>query len=189
MPSFLQQVTAFSVFLAIAAFGFLFLLVSLIFGEIFEHLGADIGHDVDHDVGHDVGSHGGPGFFSPRVMSVFITAFGGFGAIGTHYGLGMLPSSGLGFASGVGFASVIYYFARFLYSQQASTQVQSSDIAGKTARVIVSIPSHGVGQVRCQVGDEMVDKVARSADGSAIAPNSIVKIDQVLGEVVIVRPE
>ena len=126
---------------------------------------------------------------SSRVISVFVTAFGGFGAIGTHYGLGMLPSSGLGFASGVGFASVTYYFARFLYGQQASTQVQSSDILGKTARVIVSIPANGVGQVRCQVGDEMVDKVARSADGAAIAPNSIVTIDQVLGEVVIVRPQ
>ena len=70
---------AFSVFLAIAAVGFLFLMISLFFGEIFEHFDGSLDHDLDH---------GGPGFFSTRVLSVFITAFGGFGAIATDYGLG-----------------------------------------------------------------------------------------------------
>jgi membrane protein implicated in regulation of membrane protease activity len=186
LPDFLSQLTAFGVFLGIAAIGFLFLLVSLLFGEVFDHLGFDHDHDIGHD--HD-GDHGGPSFFSPRVMSVFVTAFGGFGAVSTHYGLGVFPSSMVGFASGVFFGSIIYYFARFLYSQQASTQLQGHEMLGRTARVVVSIPAGGVGQVRCHVGDEMVDKIAKSQDGSAIAANAVVKIDQVLGEMVIVRPQ
>jgi membrane protein implicated in regulation of membrane protease activity len=175
------QVSAFMVFLAIAALGFLVLLLSLIFGELFEHFG-------DGQLEHDFG-HGGPSFFSARILSVFVTAFGGFGAIATHYGLSILPASGVGFVSGVLFASIIYYFARFLFSQQATTELRGGDLLGQTARVVVSIPSDGVGQVRCQVGEELVDKIARSSDGGAIPENSLVKIHQVLGEIVVVRRE
>src|SRR5688572_8619829 len=56
--SVLTPLSPFSVFLAIAAVGFLFLLISLVFGELFDHIG------VDHDV-----EMGGPGFFSGRIMS------------------------------------------------------------------------------------------------------------------------
>jgi len=175
------QLSAFTVFLSIAAIGFLILLTSFFFGEIFEHFG-DGGWD--HDLGH-----GGPSFFSMRILSVFITGFGGFGAIGIHYGLGVLPSSGLGFLSGLICASIIYSFARFLYGQQASTEVRTVDLAGHTGRMVVAIPAGGMGQVRCQIGEELIDKMAKSQDGSAIAENTTVRIEQVLGEIVIVRPQ
>jgi hypothetical protein len=175
MPDWLPHVSQFIVFLAIAAVGFLFLLISLLFGEMFEH-------GFDHDL-----SHGGPGFLSTRVLSVFVTAFGGFGAIGTYYGLGVVPSSGVGLVSGVVFAAPIYLLARFLYGQQASTDVHESDLVGIQARVIVGIPAGGVGQVRCRVGEQLVDKIARAADGAAIAENTAVKIETVLGETVVVR--
>jgi len=175
----ISQSSAFTVFLGIAALGFVFLLVSLIFGELFEHFDHGFDHDLDH---------GGPGIFSSRVLSVFITAFGGFGAVATHYRLGVLPASGIGFASGVFFATLIYFFARFLYGQQATTQLSSLDIVGRTARVVVAIPESGIGQVRCLVGEEMVDKIARSETGNAIAENSVVQIKEILGEIVIVQP-
>ena len=180
MPGWLSQISAFSVFLAIAALGFVFLLASLIFGEVFEHFGdGDFDHDLDH---------GGPSFFSPRILSVFVTAFGGFGAVGVQYGLSTLGASGAGFASGVFFATLIYLFARFLYGQQASTRLQMTDVVGGTARVVVAIPPGGVGQVRCQIGEEVFDKVARSHDGQSIPGNTIVVVEEVLGEIVIVRP-
>jgi hypothetical protein len=46
------QVNAFSVFLAIAAVGFLFLMISLFFGGLFDYFDGGLDHDVDH---------GGPG--------------------------------------------------------------------------------------------------------------------------------
>jgi hypothetical protein len=106
MPGWLAEMSGFSVFLTIAAIGFLFLLVSLCFGEIFGHFG-----DVHFE-------HDGPGFFSVLIMSVFITAFGGFGALATESGLSTLPASGVGLASGTLFAFLIYAIARFLYGQQ-----------------------------------------------------------------------
>ena len=65
MFDWLFDLTALTVFLTVAGFGFLFLLVSLIFGEIFDFFNGDLDHDFDH---------GGPGFFISRVMGVFIKA-------------------------------------------------------------------------------------------------------------------
>ena len=86
-----RPLNAFVVFLAIAAVGFLFLMISLFFGEIFEHFDSSLDHDLEH---------GGPGFFSTRIISVFITAFGGFGAIATDQGASALAASMIGAVAG-----------------------------------------------------------------------------------------
>lgn len=171
------ELNAFTVFLAIAAVGFLFLVVSLFFGGIFDHF--DGGFDGHAD-------HGGPGFFSTRVISVFVTAFGAFGAIATTYGSGPLAASAIGFVGGIVLATPIFLFARFLYGQQASSESRASDLVGQTARVIVTIPAGGVGQVRCRVGEELIDKIARARQGDVISENTSVRIEEVLGETVIV---
>lgn len=172
---FLPPLSAFTVFLAIAAIGFLFLVIALVFGEIFDFFD----HDTDVDVG-------GPGIFSTRVMAVFVTAFGGFGAIATKYGAEPVVASLVGLASGVVFGGAILGFARFLYGQQASSEVRSGDLVGQSARVIIAIPANGVGQIRCRIGEELVDKIAQSRDGAAIAEHASVKVETVLGETVIV---
>ena len=172
--------SAFSVFLVIAVAGLLFLLISLVFGGIFEHFDTSFDHDLDH---------GGPSFFSPRVLSVFVTAFGGVGAISTHFGLSPLPSSVIAVASGFGMAALVLVFARFLYRQQASSDVRTTDLVGQTARVVVAIPSGGVGQVRCRLGEELVDKIARARDGGAVPENAAVRVEEVLGETVIVTKQ
>jgi membrane protein implicated in regulation of membrane protease activity len=180
MPGWLSEISAFTVFLAIGAVGFIFLLISLFFGELFEHFD----HSFDHD--HDTG---GPSILSTRVLSVFITAFGGFGALGISYGYSVPGASLMGFASGMGFGAIIYYFAKFLYSQQASTSVRAGELTGKTARVIVAIPEGGIGQVRIHLGEEMVDKVAKTKDGIAVNQNTLVLVEEVMGDLLIVRPQ
>ena len=172
------QPGVFAVFLVIAAAGFLFLALSLAFGGIFDHFDGGLDHDLEH---------GGPGFFSTRVISVFITAFGGFGAIATHYGFGTLPASLVGALSGVVLATPIYYFARFLYGQQASSDSRAQDLVGQVGRVVIALPVGGVGQVRCKIGEELVDKIARSSDTTPIAENTPVVIEEVVGETVVVR--
>jgi membrane protein implicated in regulation of membrane protease activity len=158
--------------------GFLFLVISLVFGEIFDHLGGGLDHDMDH---------GGPGFFSTRVMSVFVTAFGGLGAIATHYGLGPLPASFVGFVGGVGLATPIYFFARFLFGQQATSEIRTQDLVGQVGRVVVAIPAGGVGQVRCRIGVELIDRIARARDAIAIPENDTVVIEEIVGETIVVK--
>jgi membrane protein implicated in regulation of membrane protease activity len=174
----LHMMNAFTVFLAISALGAALLASSLFFGEIFEHFDGGLDHDLEH---------GGPGFFSTRVLSVFITAFGGFGAIATHYGFGPLSASGIGALSGAVLATPVYWFARFLYGQQASSDSRTADLVGQVGRVVVAIPAGGVGQVRCRIGEELIDRVARARDPIAIAENDSVVVEEVVGETIVVK--
>jgi hypothetical protein len=178
MSDILPYMSALTIFLGIAALGFLFLLTSFVFGEVFEHF--DLGHDVDHD--------GGPGILSPRVVSVFMTAFGGFGAIGIYLGYGTLTSSFFGLGGGGVLGGLVYAFARFLYGQQSSSAISIADLVGRTAQVTVGIPADGSGQVRCLVGETLVEKIARSRNGRPIANNALVRIDEIVGESVVVSP-
>ena len=177
--------SAFGIFLAIAAFGFLFLMASFVLGDLFGH--GDLG-------GHDADLHGdvhgdtqGVSFFSTRVLSVFVTAFGGFGAIGIHLGYRIEISTAIGLVGGVIFGGIIYLFASFLYSQQASSDVRVGELVGRTAQVSVAIPKGGLGQVRCALGESMVEKIARAQDGGEIPANTSVKIEAIVGETVLVR--
>jgi len=173
----LAETSAFVTFLAIAVFGFIFVVASSILGDLFDH--GDFGHDAD---GHGAG----PSILSSRILSVFVTAFGAFGAIGIHLGYGTGLSTAMGFGGGVLFAGVIYAFATFLYSQQASSHVRTSDLVGNTAQVSVAIPKGGVGQIRCTLGDTVVEKVARAATNEEIPVNTLVKIQKRVGDVVLV---
>jgi len=176
--------SAFAVFLGIASIGFLFLVVSFVSGELFEH-GDLVGHEADFH--GDVHGEAGVSIFSTRIVSVFITAFGGFGAIGIHLGHSTEVSTAMGVGGGLVFATIIYLFASFLFSQQASSEVRVSDLTGSTAQVSVSIPKAGVGQVRCTLGESVVEKIARSQYGEPIPVNTLVKIEAIVGETVVVR--
>jgi membrane protein implicated in regulation of membrane protease activity len=171
----LLPLSALSVFLAIAAVGFLFLVVALIFGELFEFFDHDV--DMDH----------GPGILSTRVIAVFITTFGGIGALGVHYGLSTGVASALGAISGLVLGAAMATLGRFLYNQQSTSEVRNDDLVGQTCRVTVGIPANGIGQVRCRIGEELVDKIAQGRDGAAIPENASVQVETVLGETVIVR--
>ncbi|MDQ3043434.1 MAG: hypothetical protein M3R11_13810, partial [Acidobacteriota bacterium] len=118
-----------TIFLAIGGIGFLFLLISLIVGDIFEAIGFDL--DFGLDASHDFG------IFDSRVIGVFLTAFGGFGAIGTSIGYGVAASSLVGLLGGVVFGALIFLFGYFLYSQQSSSSVSTEDLIGRTAQVVV----------------------------------------------------
>jgi membrane protein implicated in regulation of membrane protease activity len=176
----LLLISAFSTFIAIAVFGFVFVVASAILGDFFDH---DIGHDVDHGDG----GHGGPSILSGRILSVFVTAFGGFGAIGSYLGYGTGLSTAMAFGGGIVFAAVIFFFAKFLYGQQASSHVHIGDLVGCTATVSVAIPENGLGQIQCTLGDSTVEKIARSKDGHAIPANSLVKVEEIVGDTVLVK--
>ena len=177
MSEFLTSISAQSVFLVIAGIGLVFLLISLIFGELFDNLGLDLNADGIAD---------GPGFLDSRALSVFVTSFGGFGAIGIQMGLSILASSLLGLASGVILGGVVMAFARFLYGQQSSSSVSTSQLVGRTAQITVTIPAGGIGQISCRVGEERVEKIARARDGLELRAGTLVRIDEIAGDSVIV---
>lgn len=175
------------IYAAIAAFGFLFLLIMLFVGDIF---GAD--HDVGgHDVSVDHGGadhSGGPGIFSARIMASFLTAFGVGGVVARYYNLPHPAASGVGVVSGVVMSGLVYQFAKLLYSQQASSGVRMTELVGRSAEVSVTIPGGGIGQVAITFGGERSEHIARSADGRALLRGVEVVITGLRGDSVVVAP-
>jgi hypothetical protein len=170
------SVSALTLFIAVAAVGLVFLVISLLFGELFESFGL-------HDGGAGVDGHG---IIDGRAVAVFVTAFGGFGAIGIQAGLGVVASSLIGLGSGVVLGGAVGLFARFLLAQQSSSSVSGAQLVGRTAQVTVSIPAGGVGQISCRVGEERVEKLARSREGAEFKSGALVLIEEFTGDSVIV---
>jgi len=179
VPESLSDISPLVVFLAIAAIGFIFLLASLILGDIFDSFGMDTGVDGGAD---------GHGFLDSRVISVIVTSFGGFGAIGIQMGLGIVASSLIGLAGGVVLGGLVSLFARFLYRQQSSSSIGTEQMVGRTAQVIVSIAPGSLGQVSCRVGEERIEKLARSRDNLEIKVGALVRVEAIAGDSVIVSP-
>jgi membrane-bound ClpP family serine protease len=173
------------IYVAIGAFGFLFLMILLVMGDV---------AGGDHDVGgHDAGGHGdadhsGPGIFSARIMASFLTAFGVGGIVGRYYELSHPASSGIGVVAGIVMSGVVYQFARVLHSQQASSTVNIRTLVGRAGEVSVAIPAGGVGQIALIAGGERVEQVARSADGTAIARGTEVIVTALRGDSLVVAP-
>jgi len=167
------------IFLAIGAIGFIFLLISLVVGDLFDSFGFETGLDGGTD---------GHGLLDSRVISVFVTSFGGFGAIGIQMGLSMVASSLMALAGGIVLGGLVSLFARFLYKQQSSSSVATAQMVGRTAQVIVSIAPGNLGQISCRVGEERIEKLARSRDNMEIKAGAMVRVEEVAGDSVIVTP-
>ena len=178
---FVSNLDLLMLFAVIGGIGFVFLLISLVVGDLFEMVGVDLGGGIDN--GMDFG------LLDSRVIAVFITAFGGFGVIGTQLGLGAVGSSMIGLLGGVIFGAVVSVFGRFLVGQQASSTVTDKDLVGRTAQVSVAIKPGTIGQITAIVGDERVERIARAKDGMEISAGSLVKVESIVGDSVIVVPE
>lgn len=177
---FISNLNLLVLFAIIGGVGFLFLLISLVVGDVFEAVGFDL----------DGGANGTDfGLLDSRVIAVFLTAFGGFGVIAVQNGLGAVGASIAGLLGGVVFAAVVSVFGRFLIGQQASSSVTDEHMIGRTAQVTVTIKPGSVGQITAKIGDERVERIARAKDGIEISSGSIVKVDSVIGDAVIVVPE
>jgi NfeD-like C-terminal, partner-binding len=177
---FFTSLNLLTLFVVIGGIGFVFLLISLVVGDIFEAVGFDLNAG---DSGLDFG------FLDSRVLAVFITAFGGFGAIGAQMGYGAVVCSLIGLLGGVIFGGVVSLFGRFLIGQQASSSVTDSDLVGRTAQVTVAIKSGEIGQITARIGDERIDRIARSADGEEIKIGTMVTVAAIAGDSVIVETE
>lgn len=165
-------------FLVIGGLGFLFLLVSLVVGDIFDALGFNFGLNLD--ASHDFG------VFDSRVIAVFLTAFGGFGLIAATLGWGAVGGSLFGLFGGLVFGALVFYFGKLLYSQQSSSSVSNEDLIGRTAQVIVNIKPDQLGQISCLIGEEKVEKLARTRSGEELKAGQLVRIESVGSDSVIV---
>jgi membrane protein implicated in regulation of membrane protease activity len=170
------------IYAAMAAFGFLVLLV-MVFAGVDHEIGA---HDISVEHG-DAGHSGGPGVLSGRIMASFVTAFGVGGLVARYYNLSHPAASGVGTISGVLMAGLVYQFAKILYSQQASSELKMTGLVGRSAEVSVAIPDAGVGQIALSFAGERSEHIARSEDGRALSRGVEVVITGLRGDTVVVK--
>lgn len=175
----MTEISSLTIFLIAGGIGFLFLMFSLLVGDLFDFLDIDFNLDASNDFG----------IFDSRVLSVFLTAFGFVAALFVQFGFGTLISTFLGIGSGIALGAIVFVFGYFLHSQQASSSISEKDLIGRTAQVIVGIRPNSIGQISCRIGDERIEKIARTRDGQEIKTGETVYIEEITGDAVIVSLE
>ncbi len=165
------------IFLVLALVGVAFLLFSAVLGGDHD-LSAD--HEFSFEHGYEAGSDheggGGPGPFSLRVISLFVTAFGAVGAISRYYGASYILSSFLGFIGGILIGAAGLQIMRFFWRQQATSTVCSDDLISSNAEVKTAIPPSGVGQISVVVKNQLRYMPARTKEGIGIEEGATVRI-------------
>jgi membrane protein implicated in regulation of membrane protease activity len=157
----------------IAAIGILFLIVSLVVGEVLDVF----------DFEWDDGVHP----LSTKVVAVGLTAFGATGMITRYYEWSALLSALTSALAALLLGALMWWMLSALYRGSASTDVSISALVGRRAQVTVGIPAASVGEILIAAADSTRHILARSRDGQPIPVGSSVRIVESLGNVVLVE--
>ena len=140
------------IYTACLAIGLLFTIISAVAGHLFGgHDGQmDVGTGGHAEAGYDHSGVPGVSFFSPTVLSCFVTAFGACGLIlsrieGTKSVWISAPISAM---AGLSMASVAFLLFNWMFKQtQSSSESRVGSLAGLTASIVTPIPKDGVGEI------------------------------------------
>ena len=152
-------------------------------------------HDLSHDFGsHDLGSHDSPGdhdsevkIFSLRTLLVAITFFGIGGKISQYYQLSFWLCILIAIASGLLAGYLAYLFMRALFSQQASSLINTNELVGLLGKVHITIIKDGIGEVCIETKGQRRYLTAKTKDGSACPADQTVKVTAVVANQLIVE--
>jgi membrane protein implicated in regulation of membrane protease activity len=163
-------------YFVIMALGLALLLLTLILGEVMDVF----------DFGMDVGDGAGP--LSGPVLGIGLTAFGATGMLTQVYDwptfLGALTAA----VSSLAFGAFGWWMLALIHRQTGSTTQTMSSMAGRLGEVTTRISGDGIGEVLLTSSDSTRHVLARSHDGSEIAPGTVVRVVQTYGGSVIVEP-
>jgi membrane protein implicated in regulation of membrane protease activity len=178
----LDSITPSLAFLTILGIGFVYILGTSFLSAL--GMGDDTdadAHDGDSATGHDTIS-----IFSPKIIAIFMVGFGGTGFIATHYGVGLALATLSGLGSGAALGALALFGLRLLHSQQASSEIRTSDAVGLPAIVLVAIPTVGHGEVGVSVKGQYLTYSA-SSRGVAFPRNTTVRVQAAEGSNLIVN--
>lgn len=181
-------------------FGALFTVVSFALGaagEGFGHLNIGHGHDFGHghDVGHGDGtgpgdgSHGGLPLFNFSSLLAAVTWFGAAGYLlsrTTDLPAALVLAGGAG-AGVVGGLIIAFFLAKVLAGERV-IRPEDYRLEGTTAKVTVTIPAGGTGEVLFSKAGVRRGEAARSVSGAAIPRDTEVVIVEYVRGVAMVQP-
>lgn len=158
------------------AIGVLFSVVTFIFGEA---LNLDGVIDIE-----------GADFFNTTTIGAFVTAFGGAGIILTIYTpLGAVAGLAIGLCIAfLASTAIQFLYVRPMQRAERSVAFSMKELVGHTARVTITIPATGYGEVMLNVGGGNVCQIARSGDGNHIPTGTEVVVIESASDSVAVVP-
>ncbi len=196
-------------YIALAAIGCMYVVVSLLLGHVFDAFGhggdagAGAAHGVSESYGIDATGHGsamagdgGAATFhfprcSPLALATLAGTVGGLGLM-TRHGLGWGDGASLALSLPLGFAityAVTYMTWRMLAAASTTSTIQTQDLVGAPAEILTPIPEGGLGEVAALARGQRYTAPARAAHGRALGRGATVKVVGVSGSTLIVAEE
>ena len=174
------------IYTACLALGLLFTIISATAGHFFGgHDGqADVGTGGHAEAGYDHSGVPGISFFSPTVLSCFVTAFGACGLILSRIEAtkNVWVSAPISAVAGVSMASVAFLLFNWMFKQtQSSSESRVASLIGQSASTVSPIPADGVGEIAYVQGGTRYTAPARTESGMAVAAGRPVRITRVVG--------
>src|SRR5437588_2251109 len=160
------------IYIACLALGLLFTIISAFAGHFFggDH-GGVVGTGGHAEAGYDHSGVPGISFFSPTVLSCFVTAFGACGLILTRVEAtrNVWVSAPISAVAGVAMASLAFLLFNAMFKQtQSSSEVRVASLLGQTASIITPIPENGVGEIAYVQAGSRCTAPARTETGAPV---------------------
>src|SRR5215471_9152592 len=137
------------IYIACLALGLLFTIISAFMGHFFGghdvHAG-DVGTGGHAESGYDHSGVPGISFFSPTVLSCFVTAFGACGLILSRVDAtrNVWVSAPISAVAGLVMASLAFLLFNAMFKQtQSSSEVKVASLLGQAASITTPIPENG----------------------------------------------
>ncbi len=174
------------VYTACLALGLLFTIISATAGHFFggHEAGGDVGTGGHAEAGYDHSGVPGISFFSPTVLSCFVTAFGACGLILSRIEStrNVWISAPISAVAGVSMASLAFVLFNWMFKKtQSSSESRVASLVGQTASIITPIPANGVGEIAYVQGGTRYTAPARTESGSPVPAGKPVRITRIAG--------
>src|SRR5438105_9259181 len=168
------------------ALGLIFTIISATMGHFFggHDGGGDVGTGGHAEAGYDHSGVPGISFFSPTVLSCFVTAFGACGLILSRVEAtrNVWVSAPISAVAGVAMASLAFLLFNAMFKQtQSSSEVRVASLLGQTASIITPIPENGVGEIAYVQAGSRCTAPARTETGSPVPAGKPVRITRIVG--------
>ena len=174
------------VYTACLALGLLFTIISAIAGHFFggHDGGGDVGTGGHAEAGYDHSGLPGISFFSPTVLSCFVTAFGACGLILSRIDAtrSVWVSAPISALAGVLMAGIAFFLFNAMFkATQSSSESQVASLVGQAASTVSPIPSNGVGEIAYVQGGSRYTAPARTESGVEVSAGKPVRITRIVG--------
>lgn len=173
------------IYIACLTLGLVFTFFSAVAGHFFGgHDGADVGTGGHAEAGYDHSGIPGVSFFSPTVLSCFVTAFGACGLILSNIEAtrSVWISAPISSLAGAILAGLAFLMFNWIFKQtQSSSESRVSTLVGQAASIITPIPADGVGEIAYVQGGSRYTAPARTENGSPISAGKPVRITRIVG--------